>query len=151
MRILNSRKGFTLIELLVVIAIIGILSSFMVANYIGVQQRARDGQRKSDLRSIQTALEVYRSDQDTYPSSPDLDLSSCGSSTFQVGSSVYIQRIPCDPLNDGSFIYTYSPSGGGYTLKACLENSNDSQKDIPNDDAKCLPGSNSVSYTLTNP
>ena len=65
----SSGAGFTLIELLVVIAIIGILTTFLVANFVGVKSRARDGQRKSDLRNIQAALEIYRSDKSVYPSS----------------------------------------------------------------------------------
>ncbi|MBI2195693.1 MAG: type II secretion system protein [Candidatus Levybacteria bacterium] len=67
----NSRvkreKGFTLVELLIVIAIIGVLTTLLMANFIGVRQRARDAQRKSDLRQIQSALELYRSDQGSYP------------------------------------------------------------------------------------
>ena len=63
-------KGFTLIELLVAISIIGVLSSFLLANFVGIRQRARDGVRKSDLRQIQSALELYRSDQSKYPDSP---------------------------------------------------------------------------------
>ena len=62
MKILGLKKGFTLVELLIVVAIIGILSTLLMANFIGVRQRARDAQRKADLRQIQSALELYRSD-----------------------------------------------------------------------------------------
>jgi general secretion pathway protein G len=57
------KKGFTLIELLVVIAIIGMLSALLVPNFMGARERARDAQRKSDLKQIQKALEMYRQDQ----------------------------------------------------------------------------------------
>ena len=73
-KIYNSKKGFTLIELLVVIGIIGILSGLLMANFIGVRQRSRDGTRKSNLSQIQSAVELYRSDQGSYPS----PLPACG-------------------------------------------------------------------------
>ncbi|MDP2672104.1 MAG: type II secretion system protein, partial [Candidatus Daviesbacteria bacterium] len=57
-QVIRNFRGFTLIELLVAIAIIGILSSFLLSNFVGVRQRARDGVRKSDLRQIQSALEL---------------------------------------------------------------------------------------------
>ncbi len=137
---IRKSAGFTLIELLVVIAIIGILSAILMSNFIGVRQRARDGQRKSDLRQIQSALELYRSDIGTYPAS----LPACNNGTFSSGGSTYMAKVPCDPLNSSS--YVYSQSGSGYTLKACLENTNDAQRDSGN---TCSGGL--TSYTLTNP
>lgn len=127
---LKSRKGFTLIELLIVVAIIGVLATLLMANFVGVRQRARDAQRKSDLRQIQSALEIYRSDQTSYPASAQFP--SCGG-TLAAGSptSTYMQKVPCDPsgttyYNGGKYYYS---SGGGtsYTLGACLENTADSQ------------------------
>lgn len=134
------KKGFTLIELLVAIGIIGILSGFLLANFVGVRQRVRDGQRKFDLQEIRSALELYRADQGKYI---DNETNSnhtflgfnCifGSSSFKGGSPpiTYMQRIPCDPIllgtgkwNYGSYYYS-SPDGATYTLGACLENGND--------------------------
>ena len=139
-----NKKGFTLIELLVAISIIGVLSSFLLANFVGVRQRARDGVRKSDLRQIQSALELYRSDQSTYPNAP---LPGCGSSLTS-GSTTYMQKIPCDPSTSTS--YTYSVGGGNttYSIFACLENGNDAQLDTPK--TNC-PGSSAWKYTLQNP
>ena len=103
---IRKSGGFTLIELLVVIGIIGILTALLTANFVAVRQRARDSQRKSDLRQIQSALEIYRADNRAYP----LALLACGSSFTpqDLSSPVYMQKIPCDPLgssapNDGSY------------------------------------------------
>lgn len=151
-----SPRGFTLIELLIVVAIIGVLTSFLVANFIGVKQRSRDAQRKSDLRNIQAALEIYRSDKGSYPpnSGSDSFPSTCGSE-FKIGGTVYMQKIPCDPLSDPlnlttpfTYLYKYTTVTKGYTLIACLENANDSQGDSSNN-PRCTGGS--VSYTLSNP
>ena len=57
------KKAFTLIELLVVIAIIGSLSALFLPNFMAVRERARDSQRKSDLKQIQKAFELYKQDQ----------------------------------------------------------------------------------------
>lgn len=120
-----GRQGFTLIELLVVIVIIGVLSSLLMANFIGVRQRARDGQRKANLRQIQAALELYRADQGKYPDTASFP--ACNNAAFTGGSppATYMSKIPCDPLG-GDYSYVYS--SGGYTLVACLENSNDVDK-----------------------
>lgn len=146
-----KQKGFTLIELLVVLAIIGILTSFLLANLVGAKARARDAERKSDLRQIQAALELYRADLSSYPAQP---LPNCGLPLpAPSGGTVYMQKIPCDPLNSPpNYVYTYVQTGGGtgYTLTACLENLNDSQKDKVNDSTACS-GTQNWSYTLTNP
>lgn len=126
-RKINFKKGFTLVELLIVVAIIGVLATLLMSNFIGVRQRARDAQRKADLRQMQSALEFYRSDLGTYP----VSLSSCGS-IFQGGSpaNTYMQKLPCDPLGASSYnagSYRYTSGGNTYTLGACLENTADTQ------------------------
>jgi general secretion pathway protein G len=128
-KLFKINKGFTLVELLVVVGIIGILATLLMANFIGVRQRARDAQRKSDIRQIQSALELYRSDLGSYP----VSLSACGAALIG-GSPVntYMARIPCDPsgssyYNSGSYRYTGS-GGTTYTLGACLENTADTQQ-----------------------
>ena len=137
----NSHKGFTLIELLIVIAIIGILSSLLMVNFIGVRQRARDAQRKADIRQLQSALELYRSDVGSYPATSGStyylnNTSPCPTSTnLANGGTVYMKVIPCDPLvsttnqstiYDGGNYYYWS-DGTNYTLVACLENATDPQ------------------------
>ncbi|MFH0972699.1 MAG: prepilin-type N-terminal cleavage/methylation domain-containing protein, partial [Patescibacteria group bacterium] len=70
---LNGRKanltGFTLIELLVVIAIIGLLSTLAIVALNNARQKSRDARRVSDIKQIQTALELYYNDANGYPSS----------------------------------------------------------------------------------
>ena len=154
---LSFHGGFTLIELLIVIAIIGVLTALLTANFVGVRQRARDSQRKADLRQIQSALEFYRADNGTYPTSANAVGSfptTCGGSfTNTSGSVTYMPKVPCDPLNTSStpVYYSYSLSGSyAYTLIACLENSSDSQKDSVNVNPPCN-GTTNFSYTLVNP
>jgi len=58
-------RGFTIVELLIVIVVIAILASISIVAYNGIQQRARDTARKSDLSSIRNALEIRALDYDT--------------------------------------------------------------------------------------
>ena len=56
---LNKKDGFTLLELLVVIAIIGILSGAVLVSLQGARSKARDAVRKSDIRQVTTAMQLY--------------------------------------------------------------------------------------------
>lgn len=148
-------EGFTLIELLVVIVIISVLAGLVVSNFVGVRLRGRDAQRKSDLRQIQSALELYRADNGYY--SPTL--ASCGSEFQGTGANppVYMRKIPCDPINDTNYVYTAAPSGCStnciaYTIYACLENSSDQDRDADDGQVGDLcAGTGVVSHTITNP
>ncbi|MBI2074536.1 MAG: type II secretion system protein [Candidatus Levybacteria bacterium] len=161
-RKLSSIFGFTLIELLIVIAIIGVLSALLMVNFIGIRQRARDAQRKANLRQIQSALELYRADIGSYPESSSAKLPvNCpqGASTYLGSSdcsSTYVQKIPTDLMgasyyNSGN--YYYSSSGTTYTLAACLENSSDKDSEVTNTnpDASVSPACTTVYYVLQNP
>lgn len=55
----QKQKGFTLIELLVVIAIIGTLSGVVLVSLQGARAKARDAVRKSDIRQVVTAMQLY--------------------------------------------------------------------------------------------
>ncbi len=63
----SYRLGFTLIELLIVVAIIGILAAIAVPNFLNAQLRAKVSRAMADERSIASALEMYRTDNNTYP------------------------------------------------------------------------------------
>jgi len=60
-------KAFTLIELLIVVAIIAILAAIAVPNFLEAQTRAKVSRAKADIRTIATALESYRVDNNRYP------------------------------------------------------------------------------------
>jgi len=110
-------SGFTLIELLVVIAIIGILSSVVLASLNSARLKARDASRKSTVRQIKTALEMYFNDNNVYPSigsdGTGYDWNGPADSTgLSVPLASYISKILSDPLGDSWHIIQYvrSPS-----------------------------------------
>lgn len=59
------RFGFSIPELLVVIVVIGILSTIALISYNGIQDRARDGKMKADIKELQSAIEIARSKKAT--------------------------------------------------------------------------------------
>ena len=62
----QSEKGFTLIELLVVILIIGILAAIALPAFLNQRGKAQDTEAKSEARTMQTAMETYYTDEQTY-------------------------------------------------------------------------------------
>lgn len=99
----KNQQGFTLIELLVVIAIIGILSTLAVISLNNARQKAKDAKAVSDIKSIQTALELYYNDFNAYPADDGDKLPT----SIATGTQVYMQQVPNDP---SGVRYTYHAS-----------------------------------------
>lgn len=75
----KRQEGFTIIELLIVIVVIGILATLVIVTFTGIQQKARDSKRKTDINAIDTTLESYYGDNNYYPTLAQLN--SSGSTT----------------------------------------------------------------------
>jgi type II secretion system protein G len=113
-------KGFTLIELLVVVAIIGILATVVLSSLSSARERARDAKRLADVKTIQTALEMYANDNGgEYPMIgwKGSHTDSWADLEERLGTT-----LPVDPLNtsditddhaarEGNFVYSYHGSG----------------------------------------
>lgn len=114
------KKGFSLIELLVVIAIISVLSTVGLASFQNTAKGGRDGRRKGDLSQVRAALELYRSQNNSYPAGPYGGVSSGMLKTIK--DAGYISEpVPQDPKNVAPYTYAYSVSGATYCLCAHLE------------------------------
>lgn len=75
-----KQTGFTIVELLIVIVVIGILAAITIVAYNGVQQKARDTQRKSDMAKIVSTGKLWTVDNEK-----PLSAIGAGSSGFAVG------------------------------------------------------------------
>jgi type II secretion system protein G len=124
-----NRRGFTLIELLVVIAIIGLLSTIISVAMGNARLKARDARRMSDLKQIQTALELYYTDKNEYPlGNPAINLGdtthACLNLANGFGSapcdSAFMGSVPTDPQSGVYYVYT-SAGTSSYNVAANLE------------------------------
>ncbi|OGH95186.1 MAG: hypothetical protein A2538_03375 [Candidatus Magasanikbacteria bacterium RIFOXYD2_FULL_41_14] len=123
-----NKKGFTLIELLIVVAIIGLLSTLAVVALGSARVKARDSKRLADLKQLQTALELFYTDNNEYPTGSGVLLGStaaaCLNSTVGWATTgcdnPYMGLVPVDP-KDGNYTYTAASSSSSYTITATLE------------------------------
>ena len=63
----RASSGFTIVELLIVIVIIGILAALVVTTYSGIQQKARNTERKTDINAVHGQVEAYNAQFGYYP------------------------------------------------------------------------------------
>jgi len=103
-------SGFTLIEVMVVIVILGILAAVVVPRVMDRPDAARIVKAKQDIRSMESALELYRLDNFNYPSTDQgldaLVTQPSGSpepKNWKEGG--YMKRVPKDPWgNDYQYL-----------------------------------------------
>jgi len=70
-----GNRGFTIVELLIVIVVIGILALLVITTYSGIQAKARNAKRQTDIQAIQTQLEAFFSENGYYPSLANMNSS----------------------------------------------------------------------------
>jgi len=107
------KRGFTLIELLIVVAIIAILAAIAIPNFLEAQVRSKVSRCRADMRSLSTALEAYRVDNNKYPPMSDKGPQSTWSLWQDIGAggddhartpsylttpNPYITSLPLDPF-----------------------------------------------------
>ncbi len=138
-RIRKQESGFTIVELLIVIVVIGILAALVLNTFQGVQARARDTERETDVNALHTQYEVYYNDNGFYPlyatandatNFPGLDveaLNDPNNNALQSGA------VPAANGTDHQYYYAPLPAGcdntatdcAAYTLGVVLEDSGD--------------------------
>jgi general secretion pathway protein G len=104
-------RGFTLIELVITVAIVALLASAVLPSAHLMFQRGREAELRDALRTIRTAIDLYKKASDTgrikkeadksgYP--PDLQTLVDGvddASSPKQGVKIYfLRRIPRDPF-----------------------------------------------------
>lgn len=115
----SAPHGFTLIEILVVIAIIGILAAVVVPAVISRPDEARVVAAKQDLATISAALDLYRLDNFSYPSSQQGLAALVSPPTSEPLApnwkpGGYLKRLPEDPWGRP---YIYSLGLDGFTFE----------------------------------
>ena len=115
------RAGFTLIEILVVIVVIAILATLVAPNIFQHVGAAKDATARSQMEMLGAALDAYRLDNGSYPSTADgLDALWQRPATGDLPNwrGPYLRKaVPLDPWGHG---YTYAFPGvmnpNGYDL-----------------------------------
>ncbi len=107
-----AARAFTLIELLVVVSIIGLIASIVLAGLTSAQLDARDKRRMADVNQIVTALNLYYTRYNTYPteaSGANGDVSS--NAVFKAVMAPYLTGTPIDPAGPGNATFYYYYDG----------------------------------------
>ncbi len=112
---IRAARGFTLLEIMVVVVIIGILGALIAPQIFGQVEKARVAKAKQDIRTIESALEMYRLDNFRYPST-DQGLKALverptDSSVRNWKPGGYIKDLEKDPW-DMDYHYAYPGSHG---------------------------------------
>ena len=96
----RREDGFSLVELMVVIVIIGLLATIVIVNVMPAADRAAVTKARADIATLEQAIEMYRLDNMTYPTTQQ------GLQALLSGN--YIRRLPEDPWDNP---YQYSAPG----------------------------------------
>ena len=122
----RAQRGFTLIEIMVVVIIIGILAAMVAPQVIGNVDKAEIARAKSDIATIEQALNLYRLDNFSYPTAEQgLDALVTKPNDPNIrnwAAGGYLKSIPRDPWgrtyqylipgNHGEFdVYTLGADG----------------------------------------
>ncbi len=101
-------RGFTIVELLIVIVVIGILASIVIVAFNGIQARAQNTARFTELKSWQKAFDNYRANSETnqYPGPVDGSIQCLGTGFPSSPASGNVPR--CWSYHDTSFSWLQS-------------------------------------------
>lgn len=119
---LRGSGGFTLIEVLVVVFILGILAALVVPRFMGRTEDAKVTEAKVQIRSIETALKLFKLDNGFYPSTEQglealIEAPTVGreAKKFREGGYLEQKRVPDDPWGS-PYIYVSPGLRGDFDL-----------------------------------
>ncbi|MCQ2736730.1 MAG: type II secretion system major pseudopilin GspG [bacterium] len=109
---MNRRKrlalrGFTFLEIMVVVAILAILAGLIIPNFVGRAEDAKKTQASVQIREIMKALELYRLDNGSYPSTEQglkALVEKPSGEPEPVKWKRYMDKVPLDPWKH-EFVY----------------------------------------------
>ena len=101
-RQMTSNRGFTLIEVMVVVVILSILAALVVPKIMDRPEEARAAKAKQDIRALESALNLYKLDNFTHPTTDqglealvEEPTSSPEPPNWKSGG--YLDHLPTDP------------------------------------------------------
>lgn len=132
----RKQSGFTIVELLIVIVVIGILVALVVTTFSGIQRKARNTERESDVKAIHSQLEAYFNEEGVYPALGDDGINDAEwrSDNMRSLDPEALQdpkgdsQALCAEVSDTCYGYVVADEGATYTLTANLEGGGTYQK-----------------------
>ncbi|AQR62273.1 type II secretion system protein GspG [Brevundimonas sp. LM2] len=118
--VVSRRSGLTLVEMIVVLAIIAVVAVLIVPNVIGRPDEARVTVAKTDLKTIATALRVYRLDNGDYPTTEQglealVTRPTAPPEPRSYSADGYLPEVPTDPWGK-AYVYRSPGTGTPYDL-----------------------------------
>lgn len=136
----KNLHGFTLVELIVVITILVILGTIAFSSLTGFSGNARDSDRVTTLKNIESGLDLHQIKSGTYPTPENIIgtgvinntvLSSVGIIGDTISRIIKINKIPTDPLSKTNYVYGVNSSQSQYQIATTLENTIAYNKFLP--------------------
>lgn len=111
-------RGFTLLELLVVIVIIGLLAGYVAPRYFSQVGRSEIQVARSQIDSLEKALDQFRLDMRRYPSPEEgLDALVAKPASAANWNGPYLKKsVPPDPWGR-AYVYRAPGSKPGYEFE----------------------------------
>lgn len=111
-----KKQGFTILEILVVLAVLAILIGIAVPRIKGMQEQANITKAKSELKTIQLAIESYRMNHGSYPEYSEDNF-------FHLTETLLVNERPqivpgrmVDPFGVSEYLYAISDDKNYYAV-----------------------------------
>ena len=108
----NRQSGFTLIEIMVVVVILSVLGALVVPQIMDKVDVAKVRRAASDIKAIETALDLYKLDNFKYPTTEQglqaLVKQPADPTITNYAPAGYLRTMPKDPWGN---IYQYASPG----------------------------------------
>lgn len=116
----TRQRGFTLIEIMVVMVILGLLVAIVAPNIMGRSDEAKVTIARTQLKNVQSALDLYRLDNSQYPSTQQglealVSKPSGSPEPKNWNPDGYLKSVPEDPWGN-PFQYVSPGTEGPYDL-----------------------------------